>query len=141
MKSIIFLCTGNSCRSQMAEAFARMYFPGHWYIASAGIEKHGLNPFMLRVMEEDGVEMKGHSSKIVSDLPAREWDMVITVCSHAEKNCPFLAAHRHLHLPFPDPPALAKDMKDEEEILNVYRNVRDQIRIAIESYAHQIDHE
>lgn len=141
MKSIVFLCTGNSCRSQMAEAFARIYFPSDWYIASAGIEKHGLNPFMLRAMKEAGADMKEHLSKTVSDLPPREWDVVVAVCSHAEKNCPFLAARKHLYLPFSDPPALTKGMENELEILNVYRSVRNKIRIAIKSLIYKIEHE
>lgn len=131
MKKILFLCTGNSCRSQMAEAFARLYFPQDVAVYSAGIEKHGLNPMMLQVMDEFGIDMTLHSSKTVGDLPITEWDTVVTVCAHAEEHCPFLPARNHLHLPFDDPPALVKGLTNREEILNVYRRVRDEIKTSI----------
>ncbi|MBT9449356.1 arsenate reductase ArsC [Akkermansia glycaniphila] len=131
MKYILILCTGNSCRSQMAEAFARWAFSEEVEVFSAGIEKHGLNPFMLRVMKEAGFGMEGHFSKTVEELPAVEWDAVVTVCGHAAENCPYLPARRHVHLPFDDPPALSRGIADEEEVLAVYRRVRDEIAAAM----------
>lgn len=139
--NILFLCTGNSCRSQMAEAFARSTLPSNAKVYSAGIEKHGINPFMLRVMGEAGFAMKEHFSKTVEELPSLEWDLVVSVCSHASENCPFLPARKQAHLPFGDPPALAKGITQEEDILEVYRSVRDQIRIALETLLCDINHE
>lgn len=138
MKNILFLCTGNSCRSQMAEAFANV-LPGDRYsVFSAGIEKHGLNPMMLRVMDEIDMDMSDHRSKTVEELPVKEWFMVVTVCSHAEENCPFLPALHHVHLPFDDPPALCRTLSGEEEILPVYRRVRDEIRKGVEALSQEI---
>ena len=134
MKHLLILCTGNSCRSQMAEAFARRVLPADVAVYSAGIEKHGLNPFMLRVMEEAGCDMQGHFSKTVDELPAVPWDAVVTVCGHAAENCPYLEAKRHVHLPFDDPPALSRGMQDEAEVLAVYRRVRDEIAAAMAGY-------
>lgn len=131
MKYLLILCTGNSCRSQMAEAFAKRALPEEVEVWSAGIEKHGLNPFMLRVMEETGCDMQGHFSKTVEELPAVEWDAVVTVCGHAAENCPYLAARRHVHLPFGDPPALSRGLEGEAEVLAVYRRVRDEIAAAM----------
>lgn len=116
----------------MAEAFARLSFTPDWHIASAGIEKHGLNPYMLQVMAEAGIDMSAHYSKTVDELPAGDWELLITVCSHAEQNCPHLAARRHIHLPFDDPPALAKDLP-LPEALAIYRRVRDEILQAFQN--------
>lgn len=138
MKNILFLCTGNSCRSQMAEAFAKV-LPGDRYsVFSAGIEKHGLNPMMLRVMDEVGMDMSDHRSKTVEELPVKEWFMVVTVCSHAEENCPFLPAQHHVHLPFDDPPAFCRALSDEEEILSVYSRVRDEIKNGVAALSQEI---
>lgn len=115
----------------MAEAYARQAFPEGVEVFSAGIEKHGLNPFMLRVMREAGFGMKGHFSKTVEELPAVEWDAVVTVCGHAAESCPCLPARRRVHLPFDDPPALVRGIEDEEEVLAVYRRVRDGIAEAM----------
>lgn len=133
MKNILILCTGNSCRSQMAEAFARRHFSKEVHVYSAGIEKHGLNPIMLQVMAECGFDMSFHYSKTVEELPETEWDTVVTVCSHAEENCPYLPARQHLHIPFEDPPALEKKLSSEEEILSVYRRVRDEINASMQT--------
>ena len=129
--NILILCTGNSCRSQMAEVFARQFFPKNANIYSAGIEKHGLNPYMLKVMRETGRDLTGLSSKTIPELPALEWDIVLTVCPHAAENCPYLPAKKQLHIPFPDPPSLAKGLVNEAEILAIYRSVRDEIRDAL----------
>lgn len=134
MKTLIILCTGNSCRSQMAEAYARQYLPSTWEVHSAGIEKHGLNPYMLRVMEEDGVDMSQHSSKTTDELPQKPWNTLITVCNNAEQHCPYLPSTEHIHTPFPDPPALAKDL-DEDDALLIYRRVRDKIKKHFQTFA------
>ena len=126
---ILFLCTGNSCRSQMAEAWARHLKKGEIEASSAGIVRHGMNPFAVRVMEEAGVDMSGHSSKTLDDLPSLEFDVVVTLCGHASETCPFFpGAVRRVHRGFDDPPSLCAGMTDEEEILSVYRRVRDEIR-------------
>jgi len=126
---ILFLCTGNSCRSQMAEGWAR-HLRGDEIIAwSAGIETHGLNPLAVRVMAEAGVDISGHSSKLVADLPEQEFDLVITVCGHADENCPFFPGPtRVMHHGFDDPPKLAAGAASEKEALTYYRRVRDEIR-------------
>lgn len=126
---ILFLCTGNSCRSQMAEGWARHLKPHEIEAYSAGIEKHGLNPLAVRVMAEAGVDIGHHTSKTVDELPLRDFDMVITLCGHANETCPFFpGAVKKVHVGFDDPPALAKDAPSEEDALVHYRRVRDEIR-------------
>lgn len=127
---ILFLCTGNSCRSQMAEGFGKKFFGDKYDIYSAGIEKHGMNPRAMKVMAEKGVELTLHSSKTLSDLGAIEFDYVFTVCGHANENCPvFLGQAKVIHVGFDDPPKLAIRLCDEEKILDQYRRVRDEIEI------------
>lgn len=130
---ILFLCTGNSCRSQMAEGWAK-HLKGDCIEAySAGIETHGLNPNAVKVMAEAGVDISGHKSKLLSDLSGIEFDYVITVCGHANENCPlFPGKAKVVHIGFDDPPALAKEAKSEEEALNCYRRVRDEIKEFVE---------
>ncbi len=138
MSSVLFLCTGNSCRSQMAEAWGRFFFPDGCKVFSAGIEKHGLNPLMLTVMSEVGMDMSSHCSKTVDELPADiPWDLVVTVCDRAAAACPHYPGSKLLHLPFDDPPALATGLP-EAEALNIYRRVRDEIRTEIENLSKHI---
>lgn len=126
---ILFLCTGNSCRSQMAEGWTRHLKGDVIDVFSAGIEKHGLNPLAMRVMAEAGVDISGFRSKTVDDLPEQEFDFVITLCGHAQETCPFFsAATTRLHVGFDDPPKLAENAKTEEEALGHYHRVRDEIR-------------
>ncbi len=126
---ILFLCTGNSCRSQMADGWARHLKKGEIEAYSAGIERHGMNPHAMRVMAEAGVDMSGHSSKTVGELPDLNFDVVVTLCGHASETCPFFAGPvKRVHKGFDDPPSLCAGMTDEEEILAVYRRVRDEIR-------------
>ena len=133
-KRILFLCTGNSCRSQMAEAWLRHLKGNKYEVFSAGIEKHGMNPYAVRVMSEVGIDMSNHYSKLLSELNAIEFDLVITVCGHASESCPiFSGKAKVIHAPFDDPPALAKDITDEEERLKCYRRVRDQISSFIQT--------
>ncbi len=126
---ILFLCTGNSCRSQMAEGWCRQLQSGLYDCASAGIEKHGLNPLAVKVMAEVGVDISSHYSKTTAELGDQEFDFVITVCGHADENCPFFPAKtRVIHHGFDDPPKLAARAVGEEEALAPYRRVRDEIR-------------
>jgi arsenate reductase len=132
--NILFLCTGNSCRSQMAEGWARALKSDAFMAWSAGVETHGLNPLAVRVMAEAGVDISGHTSKLTGDLPENvDFDYVITVCGHANENCPYFPARtKVVHIGFDDPPALAKTLTDETEILDVYRRVRDEIKAFVQ---------
>ena len=125
---ILFLCTGNSCRSQMAEGWANNLKSDVILAYSAGIEKHGLNPFAVQVMSESGVDISGQKSKNTNDLK-HEFDYVITVCGDADENCPYFPAKtRVIHHGFDDPPKLALNEKIEDGKLKHYRRVRDEIR-------------
>ena len=129
---ILFLCTGNSCRSQMAEGWTRALQGDRFDVYSAGVEKHGLNANAVRVMEEAGVDIRNQASKTLDQLNV-DFDVVVTVCSHANERCPvFPGATRVVHHGFDDPPRLAKDAQNEEEALGHFRRVRDQIRSFIE---------
>ena len=123
----MFLCTGNSCRSQMAEGWARKYWGSEFNVFSAGTKKHGMNERAIKVMKEAGVDISTHYSKTVDDLPKITFDYVVTVCDHAHENCPYFPIGKIVHVGFQDPPALTKEMKCEEEILAIYRRVRDEI--------------
>ena len=132
MVKILFLCTGNSCRSQMAEGWAHALKGDVVDAYSAGIETHGLNPYAVRVMAEAGVDISSQKSKLISDLPTLDFDYVITVCGNAHENCPvFPGRTRILHVGFEDPPRLAESCRSEEEKLICYRRVRDAIRTFI----------
>ncbi len=126
---ILFLCTGNSCRSQIAEGWARQLQGDSLEVWSAGTEKHGLNPLAVKVMNEAGVDISSHHSKLVSELPEDNFDYVITVCDHAHESCPLFPGRvRIIHKGFDDPPRLAAGAANEEEALVHYRRVRDEIR-------------
>jgi arsenate reductase len=131
---VLFLCTGNSCRSQMAEGWAR-HLKGDVIDAySAGVETHGMNPNAVRVMAEAGVDLSGQRSKHVDELKGVPLDYVVTVCGHAHESCPTLpGGAKVVHVPFDDPPKLAKSAASEEEALSHYRRVRDQIRAFVET--------
>ena len=132
--AVLFLCTGNSCRSQMAEGWTRALKGDQIDAFSAGIETHGLNPRAVKVMAEAGVDISGHKSKTVADLPAKEFDYVVTVCDHAHESCPlFPGKTKVVHVGFDDPPRLAKEAKTEEAALVHYRRVRDEIRAFVET--------
>ena len=127
--NVLFLCTGNSCRSQMAEGWARALKGDVIEAYSAGIETHGLNPNAVKVMAEAGVDISGHTSKLADDLKHVAFDYVVTVCAHAHETCPvFTGTAKVVHVGFDDPPRLAKDAATEDEALNHYRRVRDEIR-------------
>lgn len=133
MKSIMFLCTGNSCRSQMAEGFCRKYWGSEFQVYSAGIKKHGMNERALKVMKEAGVDFSSSVSKTIDELPPIQFDYVITVCDAAKESCPYFPGGKIIHMGFQDPPALTKDMTNEKEILSIYRRVRDEIHESIKS--------
>lgn len=126
-KNILFLCTGNSCRSQMAHGFAKKLWGENFDIYSAGVKKHGLNPRAVKVMAEAGVDISSHQSTLVEELPNIVMDYVFTVCSDAHETCPIFPGGKIIHVGFDDPPRLTKDLSHEEEILAVYRRVRDEI--------------
>jgi arsenate reductase len=131
---ILFLCTGNSCRSQMAEGWTRHLKADVIEPYSAGIEKHGLNPHAVKVMAEAGVDISQHYSKSLKDIGPAHFDFVVTVCGHANESCPiFPGKTRVVHAGFEDPPALTRQLPDGEEKLAVYRRVRDQIRAFVET--------
>ena len=126
---ILFLCTGNSCRSQMAEGLCRHFHGEEMEARSAGIETHGLNPRAVHVMAEIGIDISGHRSTTIADLGDQVFDHVVTVCDHADRHCPVFPARTSvIHRDFDDPPVLASHATDEEEALGHYRRVRDQIK-------------
>ena len=126
---VLFLCTGNSCRSQMAEGWAHKLKADDMDAYSAGIETHGLNPHAVSVMAEAGVDISGQESTNVDDYSGVTFDYVITVCGHANEHCPiFKGEAKVVHIGFEDPPKLAKNASTEEEALDIYRRVRDEIR-------------
>lgn len=127
---VLFLCTGNSCRSQMAEGWAHALKSDVIEAYSAGIETHGMNPNAIKVMAEVGVDISGQRSKKVDELIAVPMDVVITVCGHADETCPAWLDNkaRVVHVGFDDPPKLAKTAATEEEALGHYRRVRDEIK-------------
>jgi arsenate reductase len=139
-KKVLFLCTGNSARSQMAEAFVREYAGDHIEPYSAGLEPAGLNPFTVRVMEEAGFDLSDHRSKDCVEYMGRmHFGYLVTVCAHAEKHCPstFPGVSERLHWPFEDPAAFEGP---EEATLEKFREVRDQIDEAIRAWLADLGH-
>ncbi len=130
---VLFLCTGNSCRSQMAEGWAR-HLKGEVIDAySAGVDPHGMNPLAVRAMAEAGVDISGQRSKHVDELKDVRFDYVVTVCDQANEACPvFPGQTKRVHVGFDDPPRLAKSAKSVEEALAHYARVRDEIRAFVE---------
>ena len=125
-KKILVLCTGNSCRSQIAEGYLRHFAEGKAEIYSAGIETHGVNPRAVATMQEDGIDISNHTSNNVNEYAAVDFDHVITVCDNAKENCPYFPATvKTFHQNFPDP---AKARGTEEEIRQEFRNVRDMVK-------------
>ncbi len=136
--NVLFLCTGNSCRSQMAEGWARALKGDRIDAFSAGIETHGLNPYAVKVMAEVGVDISQQSSKLVDELLDIKFAAVVTVCGHAQENCPwFPGGGKVIHVGFDDPPRLARQLADKgadaEAQLDCYRRVRDEIKAYIET--------
>ena len=137
---ILFLCTGNSCRSQMAEGWARALKPETLEPYSAGVEVHGLNPDAVFVMKEVEVDISAQKSTHVNEFLEVPLDYVVTVCDHANETCPvFPGLVKRIHKSFEDPPRLAKSAKNREEALNHYRRVRDNIRAFIETLPESLE--
>ncbi|MFC1692442.1 arsenate reductase ArsC [Candidatus Latescibacterota bacterium] len=130
---ILFLCTKNSCRSQMAEGWAHSLKDGVVDVWSAGTEPGDIDPRAVLVMKEAGIDISGQYSKHVNDVMDIEFDYVVTVCGHAYENCPYFPGKtRIVHVGFNDPPKLAEHAKSVEEALDHYRRVRDEIRLFVE---------
>lgn len=128
IKNVLFLCTGNACRSQMAEGWARHLWDGVIHPYSAGVVAHGLDPRAVLVMREAGVDISGQGSKTLDDLSTLEFQAVVTLCDKARESCPFFpGGTTQLHRAFEDPAALARDAADEASALPPYRRVKDQI--------------
>ena len=140
--AVLFLCTGNSCRSQMAEGWARHLKADAIEACSAGVEPSRLNPDAVRVMAEVGVDISGQRSKHVDELVGQSIDYVVTVCDHASESCPvFPGRAKVVHRVFDDPPHLAAGAATEEERLAPYRRVRDEIRAFVASLPEALHHE
>lgn len=122
MKKILVLCTGNSCRSQIAEGYLRYFAKDKATVYSAGIETHGVNPKAIAIMKEDGIDISHHTSNNVDEYKNIDFDLVITVCDNAKENCPYFPTKaKKFHYNFPDP---AKTKGSDEEITNEFRRVR-----------------
>jgi arsenate reductase len=141
-KKVLFLCTGNSCRSQMAEGWTRALKGDLFEVCSAGIEVHGLNPNAVRVMAEVGIDISHHRSKHAREFKGMAFDYVVTVCDGARDQCPvFPGAKKLLHRGFDDPPRLAGGAESDEEALGHYRRVRDEIRVFVEAMPESLERE
>jgi arsenate reductase len=137
---ILFLCTGNSCRSQMAEGFTRALMGDRFEAYSAGVEARGVDRRAVAVMKEAGVDISGQRSKRMDDLPAIDFDYVVTLCDQARESCPYFPARtKVLHEGFDDPPALVAGAASEEAALAVYRRVRDEIQAWIRRLPESLD--
>lgn len=135
--NLLFLCTGNSCRSQIAEGWTRHLKSDLINVHSAGIETHGLNPKAVKVMAEVGVDISHQASTHIDDFRDAQIDVVVTVCDHAHETCPFFPGGcKVIHVGFDDPPRMARELAEsgagEEEQLECYRRVRDEIREFVE---------
>ena len=126
MKRILVLCTGNSCRSQIAEGYLKHFAKDKAEVYSAGIETHGVNPKAIAIMKEDGIDISHHTCNNVDEYRNIDFDFVIMVCDNAKEQCPvFPSTAKQFHYNFPDP---AKATGTDEEIMQQFRNVRDQIK-------------
>ncbi len=124
--NVLVLCTGNSCRSQIAEGYLKHFGKDKTHVFSAGIETHGVNPRAIKTMLEDGIDISGHTSNHVNEYKDIAFDFVITVCDNAKENCPvFPSSAKKFHHNFPDP---AKAQGTENEVMDAFRNVRNQIK-------------
>lgn len=132
MKKILVLCTGNSCRSQIADGYLRQFAKDKAEVYSAGIETHGVNPRAIATMKEDGIDISSHTSTNVSEYQDIDFDYIITVCDNAKESCPFFPGFaKKLHFNFPDP---AKATGTEAEIMEQFRKVREQIKAYCQNF-------
>lgn len=126
MKNILVLCTGNSCRSQIAHGYLQQFAGNSAKIYSAGVETHGVNPKAILVMKEDGIDISHHTSNNIDEYFNVDFDFVITVCDNAKERCPYFPTKaKKFHYNFPDP---AKASGTEEEVMNEFRRVRQLIK-------------
>ena len=127
MRNILVLCTGNSCRSQMAHGYLDDFLHGDANVYSAGIETHGLNPGAVAIMKEDDIDISGHTSNHVDEYQGIEWDYIITVCDHANENCPFIPSKNavRIHHNFSDP---SKAQGTQEQIHEAFLETREDIK-------------
>ncbi|MFI5344184.1 MAG: arsenate reductase ArsC [Chlamydiales bacterium] len=140
VKTILFVCTGNSCRSQMAEGWVRKLKGDILVPHSAGIEKHGIDPKAVKVMSEIGIDISKQQSKLISELSEKDFDYVVTICNDANEKCPvFPGKAKRFHHGFDNPPVLARKTKSEEDALTIYRRVRDEIGDFIEKMPNNLD--
>jgi len=141
---ILFLCTGNSCRSQMAEGWARNLKGEEIEAFSAGVETHGLNPLAVKVMAEAGIDISHQYSKLADELADVAFDAIITLCGHARENCPYFpGGGKFIHVDFDDPPRIARELAEqgahEEAQLGCYRRVRDEIKAFVEALPESLE--
>jgi len=136
MKKVLVLCTGNSCRSQIAHGYLEYFGKNKITVFSAGIETHGVNPRAIATMKEDGIDISHHTSNNVNEYADMKFDYVITVCDNAKENCPYFPATvKTLHHNFPDP---AKAKGTEDEIMKSFRDVREMIKVYARDFASQL---
>ena len=132
MKKNLVLCTGNSCRSQIAQGYLNYFAAGKAEVYSAGIETHGVNPKAIAIMKEDGIDISHHTSNNVDEYKNIDFDFVITVCDNAKENCPYFPSKaKKFHQNFPDP---AKAIGTEEQIMNEFRRVREMIKVYCQKF-------
>ncbi|MES3018727.1 MAG: arsenate reductase ArsC [Bacteroidota bacterium] len=132
MKNVLVLCTGNSCRSQIAEGYLRFFAGEAAKIYSAGIETHGVNPKAIQVMAEDNIDLSGHTSNHAEEYLSVPFDAVITVCDNAKEACPYFPAKTdRFHYNFPDP---AKATGSDEAVMDEFRRVRDMIKLYVRDF-------
>lgn len=126
MKKILVLCTGNSCRSQIAEGYLKHFANGNAEVYSAGVETHGVNPKAIATMKDDGIDISNHTSNHIDEYRDINFDLVLTVCDNAKERCPYFPSEaKKFHYNFPDP---AKATGTEEEVKNEFSNVREMIK-------------
>jgi arsenate reductase len=133
MKNVLVLCTGNSCRSQMAHGYLKHFAKEKATIYSAGIETHGLNQQAVAIMKQDGIDISSHTSNHVDEYAAIDFDFIITVCDHANENCPFIPSENavRLHQNFKDP---SKVEGSEEEVQKTFKTTRNEIKAWCEKF-------
>ena len=135
MKKVLVLCTGNSCRSQIAEGYLRKFAGEKASVYSAGVETHGVNPKAISIMAEDGIDISGHTSNNIDEYKDIDFDFVITVCDNAKERCPYFPTNAEkFHYHFPDP---AKATGSEEEITEQFRSVREMIKTYSENFVNE----
>ena len=135
MKNILVLCTGNSCRSQIAEGYLKFFADGKATIYSAGVETHGVNPRAIAIMNEDGIDISGHTSNNIDEYYNIDFDYIITVCDNAKERCPYFPSKaQNFHYNFPDP---AKAQGTDDEIMSAFGRVRDMIKGYAEDFIKQ----